>query len=184
MNGMNETIRRIYFDTNVYISLVEHSSAISKQISRLFGGWEGQSHLIVTSEFTLAEALVKPIKIALDTGNYTLHDTYIDWIADEPDVRMVLPASRIILIRAALVRAQLSRLAQIKVKLPDAIHIASALQGNCDVFITGDKDLQAAVQAIAQRMGLKAGDPETSLWRVMSLDPDELAALAEELGCP
>lgn len=176
--------RRIYFDANVYIELIEKKSKATEQLLRLFGGWEWQNHLIVTGEITYAEVLVKPISSAVENGDYDLHDLYHRVLSVQPEVTDILPITRSIWQRAALVRAQLKRFAAISIKLPDAVHIAAALEGRCDTFVTNDSGLQAAVTAIVERRGLSLGDLIPSLRQLVTFSDGDLSELASELGCP
>lgn len=185
MNGMTEARpKRIYFDANVYIELIEKNSPTTQRLQRLFGGWDWQEHLIVTSEITLAEVLVKPIATAVETGDYKLHDIYQRALSVQPWVTDVFPVTRAIWQRAALVRAQLKRYANISIKLPDATHIGAALETRCDTFVTNDVALQSAARAIIERKGMAADEPAPHLARLVTFDPSELDALAEELECP
>ena len=84
-----------------------------------------------TSELSLAELLVKPIKIK----DQFLQDIYEQKIQTSKTLE-VLPINREILGVAASIRAQL------KIKLPDAIHVATAQVSNCDVFICNDKGIK------------------------------------------
>jgi predicted nucleic acid-binding protein len=182
---MTETrAQRIYFDANVYIELIEKDSLTTRQLARLFGGWEWQDHIIITSEITLAEVLVKPIAIAVETGDYSLHDLYLRTLSVEPGVTDILRITRSIWQRAALVRARLKRFAEISIKLPDAVHIAAALEGRCDTFVTNDKGLQAALRAITERTGMSESDIPPILRRLVTFADAELDALAAELECP
>ena len=176
--------RRIYFDTNVYIELIEKNSPTTRRLARLFGGWEWQQHLIVTSEITLAEVLAKPIAMAVETGDYKLHDVYLRTLSVEPGVTDVLPVTRTIWQRAALVRAQLKRYANVSIKLPDATHVAAALECRCDTFVTNDLALQSAVRAIIERKGMSNNDPVPVLTRLITFEAADLDALADELECP
>lgn len=185
MSGMTEQpASRIYFDANVYIELIEKNSPTSTRIARLFGGWEWQTHLIITSEITLAEVLVNPIKIAVETGDYSLRDLYERTLSIQPGVTDILPIGRAIWQRAALVGAQLKRFADVSVKLPDAVHIAAALDGRCDTFVTNDRALQSAVSAIIARKGMAETAPKPGLTRLVTFADGELDALAAELQCP
>jgi predicted nucleic acid-binding protein len=176
--------RRIYFDTNVYIELIEKNSSITPRLARLFGGWEWQHHIVMTGEITVAEVLVKPIATAVATGDYALHDLYLDILSIEPNVTDVLPITKMTWQRAALVRAQLKRFADISIKLPDAVHIAASLEARCDTFVTNDKGLQTAVRAITERRGMSDVNPTPTLKRLVTFADDELDALADELQCP
>lgn len=182
---MTEThARRIYFDANVYIELIEKNSATTLQLARLFGGWEWQNHLVITSEITFAEVLVKPIATAVETNDYSLHDLYQRALSVQPGVTDMIPITKATWQRAALVRAQLKRFADITIKLPDAVHIAAALEGRCDTFITNDRGLQTAVRAITERRGMSESDLPTVLKRLVTFSAAELDALAGELECP
>jgi hypothetical protein len=89
--------------------------------------------------------------------------------------------SRDILVRAALVRVQLKRLAARDIKLPDAIHDGTALAARATHFVTGDERLRKAVQDIADRTGIPGDEPRPALMKVVSLDLGALSALADEL---
>jgi len=83
--------------------------------------------IVVTSELTLAEVLVKPLK----DQNPAIQHAYRAFLAPTP-VLEVVPISRDILEEAAQWRATT------KLKLPDAIHLATALRSKCDSFLTND----------------------------------------------
>jgi len=89
----------------------------------------------VTSELALAEVLVKPIK----DQNLAAQQAYRTFLASTPVLR-VAPISRDILEEAAHLRA-ITRL-----KLPDAIHLATSNQNGCDSFLSND-DLFKSVGA-------------------------------------
>lgn len=178
------TSRRIYFDANVYIEIAEKKSATADRLMRLFGGWDWQNHIIVTGEITYAEVLVKPIATAVETGNYDLHDLYHRILSVEPGVTDSVPITRSVWQRAALVRAQIKRWAAVSIKLPDAVHIAAALEGHCETFVTNDIGLQAAIKAIVERKGMSAGDPAPVLRKLVTFADADLDTLASELGCP
>ena len=178
-------IHRVYFDTNVFVEMVErpkdHAALL---LDRIAGGWPWQKYVVVTSELTLAELLVEPIKHAVTTGDYKLHDIYQGLMTTETNVRDIVPISRKVLARAALLRTQLERLGKLKVKLPDAIHLATALEMQCEVIVTNDTRFAKAAVSIGT-CGSGEGDPSIRAFqRVVSLDVQSLESLALELGCP
>lgn len=176
--------RRIYFDANAFIELIEKDTATTIRLARLFGGWEWQDHLVITSEITVAEVLVKPISIAVETGDYSVHDLYQRVLSVQPGVTDMIPVTRATWQRASLIRAQLKRFAAIAIKLPDAVHLAAALEGRCDTFVTNDKGLQTAVRAITERRGMSETDSIPTLQRLVTFADAELDALAADLECP
>lgn len=185
MNGMNETRgRRIYFDSVVYIELIEKNSATTPRLARLFGGWDWQKHIIVTGEITIAEVLVKPIAIAIETDKFDLHDLYVTLLTVQPGVTEIVPITDAVWRRAALVRAQLKRLIDKTIRLPDAVHVAAALESGCDTFVTDDVSLQKAVRAMIERPGMSEADRSPVLKHLITFASAELDALAVELECP
>jgi predicted nucleic acid-binding protein len=86
----------------------------------------------VTSELTLAETLVKP---KMDE-NTELQQAYQDMLLTRYSLEVV-PINVEILIEAATLRAKTHQ-----VKLPDAIHAATAYVNQCQAFITNDKSLK------------------------------------------
>jgi predicted nucleic acid-binding protein len=100
-------------------------------LTQLFKLIDTGSLRAVTSELTLAETLVKP----MSNKNLSLQKAYQSALQTSPglDVR---PITRDILISAAQLRADLS------VRLPDAIHIATAQAARCKTFLTNDKPLK------------------------------------------
>lgn len=137
---------RLYLDTNVFIFAFERQEPIQNRLLRLFGGSTPQQFHLVTSELTLAEALVVPVR------NYRsgltrerergqrLVEQYQGFITTLKGMSVV-PVTRDILIRASFLRAEKGRL-----KLPDAIHLAIAEAEKCDTFVSGDSDLMSVVQ--------------------------------------
>ncbi|OJF93625.1 type II toxin-antitoxin system VapC family toxin [Pararhizobium antarcticum] len=124
-------VPRIYLDTNAFIFAVEEQSERSDLLTRLFSVSEETDRVIfVTSELTLAEALVKPYR-NLDDDLITRYDNMIRdsaWL----DVQVV---ARPVLWYAGVLRSQS------RIKLPDAIHLSTALGSNCTHFLTADKAL-------------------------------------------
>lgn len=81
--------------------------------------------------FLEAEMLVRPIRKAsvLEQKIYTEAITSTDGL-------VVVPVNRSILIRAVEIRAST------KLKLPDAIHAATAITSGCTTFLTNDKQFR------------------------------------------
>ena len=84
-----------------------------------------------TSELSLAKALVKPYQ----NQDLAQQAIYKQFICSSQQLS-VIPVSRDVLIEAARLRASAN------IKLPDAIHAATALLTQCSTFLTNDKRFQ------------------------------------------
>lgn len=123
---------RIYWDTNIFIETFEGpSDRRSRLTALLLAGWRAPRPFFATSELTLAELLVGPI----EAGNDDLIQLYENWTM--PNGHMdIVPVDRSVLRNAALLRALNKTL-----KLPDAIHLASAKFAQCQTFLTCERRL-------------------------------------------
>lgn len=122
--------RRFYLDANFFIYVLEESEPWAEAARRILMALDRGECEAVTSEVSLAECLVKPLAL----GHTDIAEAYLEFLRGHPFL-VVVPISREILIEAARLRA-LSR-----IKLPDAIHGATALQGGCASFLTNDDRL-------------------------------------------
>jgi predicted nucleic acid-binding protein len=140
-SGMSElTTFAIYLDSNVFIELIErHNSPEAALIRELYGEDGRLLWRLTSSELTLAEVLVKPIMNAqasddLASPEWQVVDTYRQFVSNIGTFQRIVPVSRDILDLAANVRAMNKT-----IKLPDAIHVATAMQENCKFFVSNDK---------------------------------------------
>ena len=118
---------KAYLDANVFIYAIERIGDFVPVISGILPALDEQRFHAVTSELTLAETLVKPLR----DGNGELAGDYIASIQPRPALEVV-PVSREILIDAARMRAKSG------LKLPGAIHAATAVRSGCGNFVTND----------------------------------------------
>ena len=122
---------RPYVDTNVFIYALEAHPAYVETVRRFFAAADQGACRVLASELVLAEALVTPLRI----GNLELVDRYLRHLLRSRSVEL-LPIGREILIDAARQRAVHA------VRLPDAIHAATAIRSACTSFITNDLRLR------------------------------------------
>jgi predicted nucleic acid-binding protein len=118
----------VYLDANTLIYAVENVPVLGDRMRALFQRIDAGELRGVTSEPSLAETLVKPLR---DGARITAlaYERLID-----PAGRLgVVPVSRPILVKAAELRA-----AHAALKLPDAIHAATALLHGCTTFLAND----------------------------------------------
>ncbi|WP_035984291.1 type II toxin-antitoxin system VapC family toxin [Leptolyngbya sp. KIOST-1] len=131
--GLLEAIQgdRIYLDTNAWIYALEGYSAFRPELTQLFGQIQAGALRGVTSELTLAELLVKPLR----DQDLAQQARYKKAIANRQNF-FIVPVLRDLLVDAAGVRANT------QLKLPDAIHAATALRTDCTTFLTSDRQLK------------------------------------------
>jgi len=117
----------VYVDAQIIIYSIEK---FPNYFSTLEPMWlklkEGEIGL-VTSELTLLETLVMPLR----QNNTTLVQTY-EQLLLSADIQLI-PVSQKILRDAATLRSS------INLKTPDAIHATTALSANCAFFLTNDR---------------------------------------------
>lgn len=125
--------QQVYLDTNIFIYALEGYSEFAPALAELFGAIDRSEIRAVTSELTLAEALIKPFM----DGSIERQLAYQQSLQSSPGLTLV-PVSRTVLVEAARLRAAHS------FRLPDAIHVATARLTHCATFISNDKRLGAA----------------------------------------
>jgi predicted nucleic acid-binding protein len=116
----------VYFDANAVIYSVEKHPVYWPLLQPLWLAAKGKTIEIVSGDLTLMETLVFPLK----SGDTVLADTY-EKIFQQAQTRL-LPITQDILREAARLRATT------KLKTPDTLHAATALQAGCVLFVTND----------------------------------------------
>lgn len=121
----------IYLDSNIWIYSSQGTPAYKQALSSMFAAVDAGTLSVVTSELSLAEILVRPIR----EGNTLEQKTYIRAITNTKN-SIAVPIERTVLIQAAKLRSRT------KLKLPDAIHAATAMSSQCTTFLTNDKQFR------------------------------------------
>lgn len=130
----------VYLDTNPIIYLTEGNAAFKVSITGLFTEFDRAGARLVTSELALTEALVLPLRNK-DGELVAVYERLFGTLIE------ALPISREVLVLAASLRAETPGL-----KTPDAIHLATAILANADVFLSGDhgiKNLPGSMQKLS-----------------------------------
>jgi predicted nucleic acid-binding protein len=121
---------KVYLDTNCIIYFVEkHPYWLPKVVARIAAFRAAKDELTV-GDLTRAECLVGPFK----TSDVGLESRYRSLFGD-PDFR-VLELTAAVCERAARLRAKYP------FKLPDALHLATAIEHGCGLFLTNDAKLK------------------------------------------
>lgn len=118
----------LYLDANIIIYAAEGPVVVGSPLQRLLLQVDSGALSTVTSELTLAEVLVRPLR----NGDTVLADKFRQRVTSGPTMSTVA-VSRGVLERAAELRA-----AHPALKLPDAIHAATSLLAGCTTFLTND----------------------------------------------
>ncbi len=118
---------QIYLDANCFIYSIERIDPYRVVLDSLWQAVSVRDIFVTTSELTLLEVLVKPLK----ERDVTTATIFRSILHHTPDVIMV-PITEVILEQAAQLRATIG------LKTPDALHAATALLNNCALFVTND----------------------------------------------
>jgi predicted nucleic acid-binding protein len=121
----------VYIDTNSIIYSVERLEPYAGLLIPIWDGARAGTFKLLTSKLSLLETLVGPIK----SGDLPLEESYRRLLRRTSDLRLV-NVTVPVLECAARLRAQTT------LKMPDAIHAASALVNRCALFITNDRDFR------------------------------------------
>lgn len=121
-------------DTAPLIAYVQAEAATLPVCDIVFNAVKAGSLFISVSAIALTECLVHPLKM-----NDTVAVRAYEGLFRGRNVTC-LPVSRRIARRAAELRAQYN------LRTPDALHIATALIGNCDAFLTNDRQLRRVTE--------------------------------------
>ena len=123
--------RKAYFDANVFIYLMEGFPGLEKSLADIRDSIRNGESEIFTSELTICEVLMLPFR----DNKAALVAKYRQFI-EGSGAFTLLPTTRETYIRASLARAQHG------LKTPDAIHLASAIESGCAVFVSNDRKIK------------------------------------------
>jgi predicted nucleic acid-binding protein len=131
----------VYIDANILIFSIEKNPEWEPSVRPLMTAMDAATVKVVSSELTYAEVMVKPLaerwQVAIDR--------YEDVFGPGSPLD-VIPVDRQVLHLAATLRARH------RLKLADAIHLASAIHAKCEVLVTHDGPLgEAAAKHMRSR---------------------------------
>ncbi|RAI43239.1 type II toxin-antitoxin system VapC family toxin [Rhodoplanes roseus] len=134
MNGTIESALSVYIDTNIFIYSIEGTAETAEPARKLMRFLRNNPGIAVTSEITLAESLA-PTKRQDALPLPVKRRVYLDLLVGSRAVELV-PVSREILIETAELRTVAN------LKLPDAIHLATAARMRCRSLVCEDGDFK------------------------------------------
>lgn len=124
-------VSKVFLDTAPLIYYVEGSGNLFSIVNEFFQGLQSKKILAVVSPVTLAECLVMPAKL----NNTQMQQNFINFLTNTREIEMVNIDTEI-----AIQAAQLRGI--YKLKLPDALQLATAIPSKCDGFLTNDIHLK------------------------------------------
>ncbi len=160
---------RIYLDSNVFISALEGIPPDGDGSRRLLALGDSISNLFVTSELSLAETLVKPFELMLEMKELPTNPRHLapgTLAADYSDLLATRHGMGVQPIERSTRACRTIRAEDKAIRLPDAIHVATAEQSDCTHFLTSDKDLLKRVRRISP----------------VEFEPQALQSLIDEIG--
>lgn len=146
---MSDAPARVYLDANVLIGMVEVGGNLSRGQLGYLDRLDRGDFIGVTSTLSLSEVMVKPF--ALQDAD--LGAAFVTLLQPEGSLDVV-PITRDVLLGAARLRAAT------RMKLPDAIHVATAEASGCIEFVSADRGLRLP-GAMHQIIWDRLPDPET-----------------------
>jgi predicted nucleic acid-binding protein len=130
----------VYLDAMVFIFSMEGTPEVSKPTKALFALLRNHPGVAATGELTLAEVLAGSER----SRSPPLKRAYLDLIVWSKFLHLV-PISRNVLCDSAELRFIHEKTHKKKLKLPDAIHLVTAMQRRCRYFVSGDKGIRPPV---------------------------------------
>lgn len=131
--------KRVYFDTNPLIYYTEQIQPFYEVVNPLFESIGMSEIRAYTSEFTLTEILIKPMK---ENAIPLIQD--IKELLLDPDLFTLTKTYQSLFLKSAELGGQYG------LRSADAIHFVSAIENHCHYFVTNDKKFksQNGVQVI------------------------------------
>jgi len=117
----------VCLDTNILIYLLEGNDALARPLAQLKDAIEYRKARFIVSALAFSEILPP----AAVRGNRAAVEQVCAFLAN-PKAFEIAPADTQICIQAGLLRGAFRR------KIPDAIHVATALVSGCDCLLTND----------------------------------------------
>jgi predicted nucleic acid-binding protein len=119
--------KAVYLDTAPLIYYLEENATHSSYLNQLFKKNEAGEFIFYSSVVTLTEVLTLPFR----QGNVELAEQYQYFLSETQTLKLIpvnLPIAKL----AAKLRAEYG------IRMPDAIHLATAMEIKADWFLTND----------------------------------------------
>ena len=121
----------IYCDTVILIYYLDHTGTFNVRATSRITDLAAAGDRIAISDLVRLEYRVEPLRMG-DTTRLALFDAF----CQRPDVQLV-PITTTVFDRTTTIRATHN------FRLGDSLHLAAAVEGGCDRFLTNDRRLAA-----------------------------------------
>ena len=129
--------KKIALDTVIFIYALEGNEKFGEGTKQIFTAIEKGECRGFASDLVLAELMVKPLR----EGKLKIAEEYALELPNFPNIAFLAP-SRDIIIAAAKLRSKTN------LKLIDALHLATAIDAGCQIFITNDAAMQCDISSM------------------------------------
>ncbi|MEW6127070.1 MAG: type II toxin-antitoxin system VapC family toxin [Acidobacteriota bacterium] len=126
---------KLYLDANSIIYAIESVSPFRDEVINKIKLFESQGGTVITSILSKLECRVKPLR----DGESNLLAKF--------DAFFTQTSVKVVEIDEAIIDKATELRATYGFKTPDAIHLATAIKENSDLFLTGDASLSRCVEA-------------------------------------
>jgi predicted nucleic acid-binding protein len=136
--NLEDTLRnaeRLYLEAAPLIYYVEENPKYVDKLEAIIAFIGDSPVKAISSAITLTEVLSHPMRL----GRQDLIDKYRDILLESGSFRLV-PVTTMIASSAASMRSRYS------LRTPDALHLATAIEEACDLFITNDKGIKRVTE--------------------------------------
>lgn len=133
---------RVYFDVNPIIYFIEQNIQFAELVTPVFELIVDGSIVAFTSELTLTEILIKPIRDNLNQVIQAHKELLLD-----PELFTLISPNQDTFLLAAELGGKSS------MRTPDAIHMACAIESKCKYFITNDKGIKSIGDVVVVQIG-------------------------------
>jgi predicted nucleic acid-binding protein len=120
----------VYIDTSIIIYTIENHPDYWRLLQPLWSKLNNREVQIFSSELLIMETLVRPLR----DNNQLLLDDYERFLT--------LGSVRLLPINQSLLREAAQLRATINLRTPDAIHVATAINRGCTLFLSNDRGLR------------------------------------------
>lgn len=133
---------RVYFDVNPIIYFIEQNTQFTEAVTPIFEMIGDGLILAFTSELSLTEVLIKPIR----DNRIQVVQSHKELLLDPELFTLISPNQDTFLFAAELGGKS-------SMRTPDAIHMACAIESKCKYFLTNDKGIKSTGDVSAAQIG-------------------------------